>query len=254
MLGAGRAGVQQRMHSAGSFSKAVVREPAACSNRACCVLPRTGRLRRHWHAFLTSPTLPASPSPPQQAEYFWEQARDVDIGFVRVAGAALALSVHKESLEWGRALAAAMKEVDDAAAAALRAKMAAMRAALAQVGVAVLGCAAFGGWPRLPRQARSHPVACRRTVAATHVGLRRAPPTQDPSSLDELKGVLAVVAGVHTDSMVVELAAADLEERCRTRLLYAVSGWARRLPSPRGRPAVAQQMACGVRTSSALQR
>lgn len=50
--------------------------------------------------------------------------------------------------------------------------------------------------------------------------------SQDPSSLDELKGVLAVVSCVHTDSMGVELTTTDLEERCRTRLLYAVSPFA----------------------------
>lgn len=69
----------------------------------------------------------------QQAEYFWEQARDVDIGFVRVSGAALALSVHEECLAWSRALAGAMREVDAAAAAALRERIAGLGAALAWV-------------------------------------------------------------------------------------------------------------------------
>lgn len=76
----------------------------------------------------------------QQAEYFWDQARDADLGFVRVSGAALALSVHEECLQWTRALAATMKEVDEAAAAALRAKMASMAEALARVSCATRTC------------------------------------------------------------------------------------------------------------------
>jgi hypothetical protein len=81
----------------------------------------------------------------QQAEYFWEQARDIDIGFVRVSGAALALSVHQECLMWMRALTAAMKEVDEAAVMSLRAKMAATAEALAKVRGAAMGY--VGGSP-----------------------------------------------------------------------------------------------------------
>lgn len=61
----------------------------------------------------------------------------MDIGFVRVAGAALALAVHEESLQWTRALAAAMKEADEAAAAGLRSRIAAMEEALTKVRVLV---------------------------------------------------------------------------------------------------------------------
>jgi hypothetical protein len=91
----------------------------------------------HWHHLTPTPLHPTDPQcqNTQQAEYFWEQSRDVDIGFVRVAGAALALSIHEESLQWSRSLAAAMREVDEAAAAALRGKMAAMGGAIEQVGV-----------------------------------------------------------------------------------------------------------------------
>lgn len=58
----------------------------------------------------------------------------MDLGFVRIAGAALAMSVHEECLQWTRALAVTMKEVDEATAAGLRAKMATMEEALARVG------------------------------------------------------------------------------------------------------------------------
>ena len=45
---------------------------------------------------------------------------------------------------------------------------------------------------------------------------------QEPATLDELKALLGVVASVRSEGMAMELAAADLEERYRTRLLYAV--------------------------------
>lgn len=56
-------------------------------------------------------------------------------------------------------------------------------------------------------------------------GLKRRRP-QDPATLDELKELLAVVAAVRSEGMMVELRCGDLEERYRTRLLYAVSGGA----------------------------
>ena len=40
---------------------------------------------------------------------------------------------------------------------------------------------------------------------------------QEPSSLEELKGVLGVVAAVRSEAMMMELKCAELEERC-TRL------------------------------------
>lgn len=56
----------------------------------------------------------------QQAAFFWEQAHDTDIGCVRISNASLALAVHEECCAWTRALAAAMRELDAAALAALR--------------------------------------------------------------------------------------------------------------------------------------
>ena len=42
-----------------------------------------------------------------------------------------------------------------------------------------------------------------------------------PQTLDELKAVLATINTCRTESMVIELRYSDLEERYRTRLLYA---------------------------------
>jgi hypothetical protein len=45
---------------------------------------------------------------------------------------------------------------------------------------------------------------------------------QDPATLDELQAVLGVVAAVRGEGMMMELRCGELEERYRTRLLYAV--------------------------------
>jgi hypothetical protein len=168
---------------------------------------------------------------PQQAEYFWEQARNVDLGFVRICGAALALSVHEECLQWTRALTAAMREVDEATAAGLRAKMAALNEALSKVG----GGAMQGGFAVLVGELGLWP--WRNILNAVSLHRRRPPPPpssirrpscpspqspQDPSTLEELKGVLSAVAAVRGEGMLMELRCQDLEERYRTRLLYAV--------------------------------
>ncbi len=46
---------------------------------------------------------------------------------------------------------------------------------------------------------------------------------RQPDSLDELKGVLATVATIRNEGMLMELRYADLEERYRTRVLYATT-------------------------------
>lgn len=47
-------------------------------------------------------------------------------------------------------------------------------------------------------------------------------PPQEPTTLDELKEVLGIVAAVRGEGMMMELRCSELEERYRTRLLYAV--------------------------------
>lgn len=46
---------------------------------------------------------------------------------------------------------------------------------------------------------------------------------QEPTTLEELKEVLGVVAAIRGEGMMMELCSTELEERYRTRLLYAVS-------------------------------
>ncbi len=59
----------------------------------------------------------------QQCAYFTDQARDVDLGVVRLAAAPLAGAVVRECTAWSSALMAAMRELDEARLGALRSQM-----------------------------------------------------------------------------------------------------------------------------------
>lgn len=69
----------------------------------------------------------------QQATLFWDLAKESDVGFVRVTGTALALSVYEEVCAWSRSLAAVMYDLDAVQLQQMRDKMAAQHAELQKV-------------------------------------------------------------------------------------------------------------------------